>query len=379
MLVSELVRRSLRLINVPGRGKALAGDDLQQGCEELSDLIASEAVSQQFVPGIRKHFFPMLANQGVYTYGPGGLFDTRARFDDPAPIRIEQAYIREGTVLIDNTVITNGDLDSPIGWQLGNGWIVQNGRATLLPNVPGTHGFLTQDLVLVTGTRYEITVDFTQREDGIAVWMVQDGVAIKQMDLLANGVYRFDFTFGGVSQNAQISFRPVTPSSNVTDVDINRVEMLPAGVDRYALPDSQGSDYWLTPMDQNEYNRRFTKGTGGRPYRYQYVRNFPLPEIRFDNSALSSDILIMDVLCDRVSFELPSDDLRLFPEEVQWLKYELANQLAPQYGKELTRTQMNTLDAAWNLLAAGQHRPNRLRVDRALRKRPTFDINRGDP
>jgi hypothetical protein len=37
------------------------------------------------------------------------------------------------------------------------------------------------------------------------------------------------------------------------------------------------------------------------------------------------------------------------------------------------------MDDAWNMLAASNRRQNMLGVDRGIRQRQRFDINRGDP
>ncbi|MCG8434513.1 MAG: hypothetical protein MJA83_10820, partial [Gammaproteobacteria bacterium] len=86
MLASELIARSLRLINVPGRGSTLNGTDKLQALEALQDLVNSKAVTRQFVPGVRRHFFNLQANKSIYSYGPGQDLDTDD-FDDPSPIR----------------------------------------------------------------------------------------------------------------------------------------------------------------------------------------------------------------------------------------------------------------------------------------------------
>ena len=78
MLASTLIARALRLINVPGRGAILGPTDQQAAFETLQDLMNAESVSKWFQPGIRRHFFPTVASQDIYPYGPGAPdFDTR--------------------------------------------------------------------------------------------------------------------------------------------------------------------------------------------------------------------------------------------------------------------------------------------------------------
>ena len=64
---------------------------------------------------------------------------------------------------------------------------------------------------------------------------------------------------------------------------------------------------------------------------------------------------------------------------IRWLRYAVADDIAGEYGKTLTPSQMRIMDDAWNQLAISNQRMNMLGVPRALRQRRRFDINRGDP
>ena len=159
----------------------------------------------------------------------------------------------------------------------------------------------------------------------------------------------------------------------------------PKVIRRFDRPDrtelvGKGSDYRIDIIDQKHYNDRFSKGTGGRPYQILWSRTFPLGEIRFDNSPSGpSDILVMDVTVNRLELEDTNDEIRMHPDAIKWLRYQLAFEMAPEYGKVLPPPALKTLEEANNRLFAGNFRRNTLRVDSALRNRRSFDINRGDP
>jgi hypothetical protein len=87
----------------------------------------------------------------------------------------------------------------------------------------------------------------------------------------------------------------------------------------------------------------------------------------------------MDVLVNSVAVNEVNDEMRINPQMVKWLRYALADNVAGDYGKELSFRQVAIMDDAWNMLAASNRRQNMLGVDRGIRQRQRFDINRGDP
>ena len=108
-------------------------------------------------------------------------------------------------------------------------------------------------------------------------------------------------------------------------------------------------------------------------------RTYPLAELRFDNSGIAGDILVVDALVNRNAITELDQTLALHDDTLKWLRYKLADEMAGEYGKELTKRQVEIMDDAYNQMAAGNRRQNTLRVDPGLQKRPAFDINRGDP
>lgn len=378
MLTSELIDRSLRLINVPGRGASLAPEDQLAALNALQEILDSEAVSKQFVPGIRRHFFSMVSGKSIYSYGTHPSLDLRSDdFDgDPAPIKIEDAYIREGSTITDNEKVDEYRFENIGSWGLGGVGAIGNNELTF----DGV-GTATQTLSLTAGRTYTIRVSLTINDGDVELRLDDDAVPQLTQLLDSSGQFEFDVLFPG----AGVATLHLETDDAADDVQIDTISVIERDLERLELPDSQGSDYRITIVDQTHYNRRFTKGTGGRPYQILYSRGragspgYARGDIRFDNSALPGDILVLDVLVNRVSVDRIQDEIRLNPEAIKWLRFNLADSVAGEYGKSLNPRQLVIMDQAWNKLAAGNRRMNSLGVDRALRHRPTFDINRGDP
>lgn len=365
---ADIIRSGLRLINVPGRGAELGEDDIADGLDRLTDIISAESTSKHFVPGVRRHFFALTAGQDIYSYGPGGQFDTDD-FDDPVPAKIEDGYIREGATITSNERVTNGDFTVASGWTLGAGWVIANGRLTI--GTGGT-GVASQALSLSPGVTYRIRVSVTHRASSVVLRVLQDATPIVNQTLDGNADYAFTFTITGGS-----TFTLDLTANATSDLDIDDISVLDVTKDKVEL--SRGSDYQLLFVDQFTYNQRFTKGTGGRPYELFFSRGYPLAEIRFDNAGLSGDILVMDVLANRVRIDSADDEIRIHPDALKWLKYRLAYEMAGEFGKELSPQSVQVMRQAYSAMCAGNRRINDLRVDRALRARRVFDINRGDP
>lgn len=371
MLASELITRALRLVNVPGRGGVLSSFDKQQALETLQEILDSEAVSKFFVPGIRRHFFDLTLAVDIYSYGPGGDFDTNDFFD-PVPAKVEDAYIKAGVSIIRNEEVTSSEFDSSTGWTLGTGWTIANGKATHAVLDPAT--VLSQTLSLANKT-YILRFEIDHRGGSLKVEVNQDGSPIVDQDIIESGEYAFEFLFAGTASVIQFTS---DAAPGTTDVDVLEASIIEKGKDRVELS-GFGSDYSVKVIDQFRYNRRFSKGTGGRPYQILYSRNYPLAEVRFDNAGVTGDILLMDVLVNRVSVSSASSEIRMHPDAIKWLRYELADHEAGAFGKQLSPRQVSILNEAYDKLVAGNLRINTLSVDRALRARPIFDINRGDP
>jgi hypothetical protein len=378
MLASELIDRSLRLINIPGRGASLAPEDQTAALQALQEILDSEAVSKQFVPGIRRHFFVVTTGKSIYSYGANSALDLRSDDfdDDPAPIKIEDAYIREGSSITNNEKVDEYRFENLGIWILGGVGAIGNNELTL----DGV-GTAVQTLPLVAGRTYTIRVTLTVNAGDVELRLDDNAVPQLTQTLDSTGRFQFDVLFPG----AGAATLDLETDAAGDDVQIDTISVIERNLDRLELPDAQGSDYYIQLIDQKRYNRRYSKGTGGRPYEMLYTRGragtpgYGRGEIRLDNAAIQGDIMVLDVLVNRVSVDRIQDEIRLNESAIRWLRYSLADNVAGEYGKSLNPRQLVIMDQAWNKLATGNRRMNMLGVDRALRDRPTFDINRGDP
>lgn len=392
MLASEAISRSLRLINQPGRGATLSPEDQADALTGLQEILDSESVSKQFVPGISRHFFNMISGQAIYTYGAGASLDLRADdfgaltagIPDPCPVKVEYGYIREGATIVNNEIVDEFRFEAVGSWVLdadptvqiiNNQFKVEQPAAPTSSTVALNSGAAPTSLV--AGRTYILRVDAEVFAGTLDIQLRDSAVAFDTFVIDSSGFFELRFIWPTT----------VAPDLNLVtalttdDVRLNSLSLIEDGKrDRLELPDSQGSDYSIYIVDQTHYNRRFTKGTGGRPYNLLFDRGpEEIAELRFDNSAVTGDILVLDVLVNRTRIRSINDEIRLNPEAIKWLRYALADHLAPEYGKELTPRQVQIMDSSWDKLASSNRRINNLGVDRALRDRPTFDINRGDP
>lgn len=373
LTASNLIARALRLINEPGRGARLSPFDQAQALEALQEVLDSEAVSKQFIPGIRRHFFLLESDKAVYTYGRDAAADFRSDdFDgDPAPIKIEDAYIRNGATITDNEVIDEYRFEGVGAWAVDadpDARITNNQYSVSASNTS-----TTQVVTPLAGTTYRLRINLEVFAGELEVRLRDSATAFETYVLDETGAYSFDFVWPStVAPDVELF-----TGASAVDVRVNSLSIIERGRDRLEL--SQGSDYRVHVVDQVRYNRQFTKGTQGRPYELLFARDLPLATIRFDNTGLAGDVLVLDVLVNRAEVTAVSDEIRLQPDAIKWLRYALAETLAPEYGKELSPMQMRTMAEAWTRLAAGGRRMNNLSVDDGMRDRPRFDINRGDP
>jgi hypothetical protein len=360
----SLIERSLRLINVPGRGAVVSPDDLADAFETLQDLLASAAVSKQFQPGIVRHFFP-LGGQTVYTYGPGGDLDTDP-FEDPVPIRIEAALVRVGPAIVSNEQVGDYDFTAAAAWTLGGAFAIANGVATST----GV-GTLDQALGLVSGRTYLVRVSAEIEAGDVVLRVMQDGAAILEVTIDASGDYEYEIGFAGTTSDLELE------TDNAADeLALERVSIIELGRERLELPDT-GEVYPVRVLDQATYNRQGTRGVGGRPDALLYSLAYPLAKLRL-NHAGSGEVLELDVLVNRAQVADLTDTLRVHDHAKRWLKLALADELAPHFGKELSSRQRSQLEDAYSAMASGNRRTNRLRVPAGLgRSRGRFNINEG--
>lgn len=368
--VRRLCTRALRLINEPGRGATLDSEDLNEAFDVLKDIVASEAVSKNFKPGVSQQFYNVNQSTGSYTYGPGGDFDTNL-FDGLVPTAVEDAFLRQGGAILNNQLIVNGNFGNGSNdWTLGAGWSVLNGVALFDESVGD--GTLTPSAAITAtiGTVYVLSFDAIIVTAGINV--SADGGAFTT-NVNGSGSYSFEFTATVASQ--ALTFSSVNSALDKGQLD--NISFIEKGKATVELTIDSGTDFSLRIQDQKTYNREAAKGSGGRPDRLFYSQNYPLGLVVFDRVPTIGEILVMDVT---VAFSLDNADtiIPVHDYMLKYLRYQIANDIAPEYGKALSKTQRTDLKTAKSLALAGGKRKNKLRFDGALLIPKRFNINQGD-
>lgn len=83
----DIIKASLRKLQVLGTGKSLAAEDATDALEALNAMIASWSIEGAMVYTETKETFNLTSGQEVYTIGSGGDFDTTR------PTKIDAAYV----------------------------------------------------------------------------------------------------------------------------------------------------------------------------------------------------------------------------------------------------------------------------------------------
>jgi hypothetical protein len=363
MIVSSLITQALRLINVPGRGATLSPDALQEAFESLQLLLKSKSVSKQYVPGIKTHFFTLTPGQYEFTYGPGGDLDTND-FEHPAPIKVEYAFMRSGGSIVNNEKADNDLFSDSSAWTLGSGWNITNGFANCVSDV----GVLSQSITgLTIGVVYDVKIGVTSLSEGTADLTIG---ALSE-NIGADGA--FEFTFTATATTHLLSLTPAaTFSASIDNLSVRQINTERTGFE------GTGTDWPLRAIDQKSYNRRYQKNSGGRPDTYIFSHNYPLNLLRFDTAPVGSEFIFLDVMVNDINAGALSDTIRMHDEALRWLRYQLAFEMAPEYGKQLKASAVVSLADARADLKAANLRWNNLRIDEALRPRRRYNINRGD-
>jgi len=393
---NELITRSLRLINFPGRGSSLAPEDVAGCFEALQELLDSKAVSKQLVPGIHQHFFPITASQGRYTYGaasgvdldssPFGLFTP-----DPAPIKIENCIVRQGATIIDNEQVDEYRFDNTGTWVLVNATIANHELVFVT-----LAGSATQPLpaVDVSGlTTYTLRISAQVTAGTATVELRNNAVTFETYIVDSSGQYEFDVLWpAGTLPDVVVSTALVTD-----DVRLTLLSLIERGRQRLELPDGGGTDYTVRAGDQNTYNAVGVKGVGRTtPSFYFYsrtagsqrtsgfggpspaTRRDPIGQLAFDSAPTIGDVLLFDVLVNTVQVTDINETLNVTPETIRWLRYALADNVSGEYGKMLSPRQMQQMGEAWDDVAAANRRINNLRMPSGLQRGPSYNIDRGD-
>lgn len=371
MKADKLIKGALRLINVPGRGGVLSAEDQADAFFALQELLNSSAVSKQFVPGINRHFFTAVADKHIYTYGASTQADFRSDDfnDDPPPIDIEHCFMRQGSSITNNEKVNNYRFEAVGDWTEGGTAVIQNNQG-IMEGV----GTLTQNLSLSV-TNYTIKIDLEVNVGDVELKVLQGVTELLNVTIQGSGEYSYDFTYSTGSPSVVL-----TTAAATDDIRINTLSIIETGKDRLELPQGQGTDYSLKMVGQTTYNLKCSKGQGGRPYNFVYSRNYPVSRLMFDNSTTAGELIVMDVLVNKLAIKRVTDEIQMHDDGLKWLRFALADSVAPEYGKRLNDRQLRIMMDAEDLLMAGNRRINNLRVDSALlygSRRGHYNINEG--
>lgn len=89
--VLNIINRALRLIGVAQTGEASGSDEVDDCFDTLNMMLGVWNNDHLMLNGFINELFPLTANTGVYTIGPGGDFDTIR------PQQITRAFVRYNT------------------------------------------------------------------------------------------------------------------------------------------------------------------------------------------------------------------------------------------------------------------------------------------
>lgn len=83
----EVIKGSLRLLGVLGRGVPLSAEDAADGLEALNDMLDAWSIEELMIPSITEEDFTLVAGTAAYTIGSSQTFNTTT------PIAIDEAKI----------------------------------------------------------------------------------------------------------------------------------------------------------------------------------------------------------------------------------------------------------------------------------------------
>lgn len=112
--------------------------------------------------------------------------------------------------------------------------------------------------------------------------------------------------------------------------DLNTVR--PVSIEAATIRDG-GTDYPLRLITVERYNQIATKSAAGRPERLYYESSYPLARLYFDLRPSTSSTLILDTLKPFTAFAGLTTAVSLPGEYERALKFNLAVDIAPEYGK----------------------------------------------
>lgn len=366
---ATMIRDALRKINVPGRGAELAAEDLDSGFETLQLLVGSEGVGRGLSGSQRKHFFALPTDQVDFTYGTDGSADLRAdHFGDPAPYHIVDAYIRPGATITDNEHMDQHQFEAPGDWTLGGVAQIQNDACYIMGE-----GSVAQDVNLTEGLTYELLCD-VQVVSGTAYLEIQSaGVVVVSLEIESSGRHAFAFEYEGNGTSVSLATRD--PDS---DVRTTMLSIKERNKPRLEVSEPSGGDFNVKVRDLVSFNK-LARHASGRPRNLLYQRTLPLPTLQLDAPGQTGDVLVLDVNVNRAQVQSLQAPFWLEGAARLYMTIRLAEALAPEYGKELSASQIKIMDDAFSAMYAQNHDPGIARVDHGLRTNRTgYNIDSDD-
>jgi hypothetical protein len=217
----------------------------------------------------------------------------------------------------------------------------------------------------------------TDEADDVRVVFQQMVDAWTNEDLLIPTVTKI--TFPLIEQNNYTI--GIYPAPVPVPLPVNHIETArPERILRAWTRDSASVDYPLKVLDSDYYARITVKDNVARPGGYYLRKGWPLDSIFFDQVPFVGETLHLEViqpLTDVLPAANLTDIIDLPPGYERALLYNLALELAPEWGKDVPSTVAVFAVQSKKLLKRANKRKSILRVDSAIIQRDNYDINSG--
>jgi hypothetical protein len=154
----------------------------------------------------------------------------------------------------------------------------------------------------------------------------------------------------------------------------------PMAVDRASIVPSTaaGTERPLALLSEAEWQGLQGKTSAGSPFSMWYQTTYPLGRLWLNPVPDAADTLVLYVLAQLGRFASVSATVDLPPGYTRALKYNLAKELAPEYGVKLSAEAADIANESKADLKRINNRPSYLRSDSALLRGGTFSLASGD-
>lgn len=153
----------------------------------------------------------------------------------------------------------------------------------------------------------------------------------------------------------------------------------PAVVKDAFIKYSDNSEYNLTIIDSKDWGDITTKGTESTLPTHIFIdRGYPLRTVRLFPVPSEANTLILHSLRSFSSFTSLTDTVQLFEGCERALIYNLALELAPDYGKTPSQLVYETAKESLNLIMVNNNDPGTLEVDPFLSTSKSWDWRTGE-